>query len=58
MVTFSNMSYSRAKALGAIQDKIMEEVMKLPDLDKNWENLDFQDIINRFNQHKLHYASV
>jgi kynurenine 3-monooxygenase len=46
MVTFHNsMPYSIAYETGQKQKKIMDEVMKQPGLEKNWESLDFKRIV-------------
>ena len=46
MVTFhDNMPYSMAYETGQKQKKIMDEVMKRPGIEKNWESLDFKSII-------------
>lgn len=46
MVTFrADIRYSEAHKTGQKQKKIMDEVMKRPDIEKNWEKLDFQSII-------------
>jgi kynurenine 3-monooxygenase len=48
MVTFQdNIRYSDALATGQRQKKIMDEVMKTPGIESNWENLNFQEIANR-----------
>ncbi|MDQ3395166.1 MAG: FAD-dependent monooxygenase [Bacteroidota bacterium] len=57
MVTFSDMPYSSAKALGAIQESTMDKVMEIPDIEDNWENLDYQGIINEFGQLKNQHAA-
>jgi kynurenine 3-monooxygenase len=48
MVTFQDdMRYSEAYATGQRQKKIMDEVMKTPDIEKNWELLNFAEIVNK-----------
>jgi kynurenine 3-monooxygenase len=48
MVTFhENIPYSVAYETGQKQKRIMEDVLKQPDIEKNWENLDFKEIIER-----------
>jgi kynurenine 3-monooxygenase len=48
MVTFQDdIRYSDAYATGQRQKKIMDEVMKTPDIDKNWEALNFSEIVNK-----------
>jgi len=47
MVTFHDaMPYSVAYETGQKQKKIMDEVMKQADLEKNWELLDFKSIVD------------
>lgn len=58
MVTFSDMPYSKAKMIGAIQDKVMDEVMKIPDIEKKWEELNYQEIIDKFNLLKDDYVLI
>lgn len=38
MVTFSHIPYHEALKLGRQQDAIMDEVMKMPDIEKNWQS--------------------
>lgn len=38
MVTFSHLPYHEALALGAIQDRIMEEVMNREDIETCWDS--------------------
>ncbi len=46
MVTFhDSMPYSTAYETGQKQKKIMDEVMKQPGIEKNWESLDFKAIV-------------
>ncbi|NOS56975.1 MAG: FAD-dependent monooxygenase [Cyclobacteriaceae bacterium] len=48
MVTFhEDIPYSVAYETGQKQKRIMEDVLKQPDIEKNWENLDFKEIIER-----------
>lgn len=47
MVTFTDLNYAEAYAQGKLQEKIMDEVMKDPMISQNWENLDFDHILNR-----------
>ena len=48
MVTFhENIPYSVAYETGQKQKRIMEDVLKQPDIEKNWENLDFKEIVER-----------
>jgi kynurenine 3-monooxygenase len=46
MVTFhDSMPYSTAYETGQKQKKIMDEVMKRPGIEKNWEGLNFKEIV-------------
>ena len=45
MVTFSDIPYSKAQRIGTIQHSIMDEVLKKPDLESNWESLDFKEMV-------------
>ena len=48
MVTFyENTRYSYAYETGQRQKKIMDEVMKTPNLESTWQQLDFQKIVNQ-----------
>ncbi|MFC5191820.1 FAD-dependent oxidoreductase [Algoriphagus aquatilis] len=47
MVTFSDMSYAEAYALGKLQEEIMDRVMADPLITENWNTLDYEDIINQ-----------
>ena len=48
MVTFrENIRYSVAYETGQRQKRIMEEVLKTPNLESNWETLDFQQIVDK-----------
>lgn len=48
MVTFHDtMPYSVAYDTGQKQKKIMDEVMKRPGIEKDWEQLDFKEIVQR-----------
>lgn len=48
MVTFhENIPYSVAYETGQKQKRIMEDVLKTPAIEKNWENLDFKEIVER-----------
>ncbi len=48
MVTFhENIPYSVAYETGHKQKRIMEDVLKQLDIEKNWENLDFKEIVER-----------
>ncbi|MFM9840476.1 MAG: FAD-dependent oxidoreductase [Cyclobacteriaceae bacterium] len=46
MVTFhEDIPYSAAYDTGQKQKKIMEEVLKIPDIETNWQELDFGEIV-------------
>ncbi|MFM8911541.1 MAG: FAD-dependent oxidoreductase [Flammeovirgaceae bacterium] len=48
MVTFQeDIPYAVAYATGQKQKKIMEEVLKRPGVEKNWESLDFHSIVSK-----------
>lgn len=48
MVTFrEDIRYSAALATGMKQKKIMDEVLLMPGIEKKWQNLDFEEIVNR-----------
>jgi kynurenine 3-monooxygenase len=48
MVTFmDSMRYSDALRIGRKQKKIMDEVMKTPNLESAWQSLDFKGIVNQ-----------
>ncbi|HRW98478.1 MAG TPA: kynurenine 3-monooxygenase, partial [Cyclobacteriaceae bacterium] len=50
MVTFrEDMRYSEAQLNGALQRKVMDEVMTKPDIKTSWEQLDFKQIVDQFN---------
>ena len=46
-VTFSTQPYSEALAIGDFQNKIMEEIMAIPDIENKWESQEIEEkIIN------------
>lgn len=48
MVTFRDeIPYASAYEIGRKQQRIMDEVLKTPDLSKNWEQLDFGSIVSK-----------
>ena len=48
MVTFhDHIRYSDAYAIGHKQKKIMDEVMKIPGIESNWQNLNFETIARK-----------
>jgi len=38
MVSFTNIPYADAWQIGMKQEKMMEEIMKIPNIEKKWEN--------------------
>jgi kynurenine 3-monooxygenase len=49
MVTFyEQIRYSEAYRNGQIQKKIMDEVMRKPDIATNWQNLNFEEIVQKY----------
>lgn len=50
MVTFSSLRYSEALRIGKLQDKIMEEVIRTPGVEHNWENLNLREIRDKLRQ--------
>jgi kynurenine 3-monooxygenase len=50
MVTFNDkLRYSEARSIGQKQKIIMDEVMKQDGLEQNWQQLDFEKIVNELN---------
>lgn len=48
MVTFHDeIGYSEAQYVGLKQKKIMDEVLQKPEIEKNWQHLNFEEIIRR-----------
>lgn len=48
MVTFyENIRYSDAYAIGQKQKKIMDDVMAQPNIEQNWESLNFSEIVEK-----------
>ena len=45
MVTFSHIPYNEAQQRGKKQDKIMEQVMNLPDIEKKWDSDEVEKMI-------------
>ena len=46
MVTFSpHIRYSEALQKGAIQQRIMDEIMALPGIEKNWDSIEIEQLI-------------
>ena len=46
-VTFSHERYSKAQATGKLQDRIMAEVMREPDIEENWDSDAIENLILR-----------
>ncbi|PIQ47827.1 MAG: kynurenine 3-monooxygenase [Cytophagales bacterium CG12_big_fil_rev_8_21_14_0_65_40_12] len=46
MTTFSDFRYSEALAMGKKQQAIMDSVLAHPNIEENWEGLDFESIIH------------
>jgi kynurenine 3-monooxygenase len=44
-VTFSLQPYSEALAIGDFQNKIMEEVMQLPNIETKWNSIEVENLI-------------
>ena len=38
MVSFTNTPYAKAWAIGMKQEKIMQQIMRMPEIEKNWKN--------------------
>lgn len=52
MVTFSDIGYAEAYALGKLQEGIMDKVMANPLITENWDKLDYEEIINQMDSAK------
>ena len=50
MVTFSHLPYSYALATGKKQEQIMNEIMKKEGIETNWENLDWEQIVDKLHK--------
>ncbi len=50
MVTFSDLPYAEAYAIGKLQEQIMDDVMADPLITQNWDKLDYEDIINKMDR--------
>ena len=44
-VTFSLQPYSEALAIGDFQNKIMEEVMQIPNIEEKWDSVEVENLI-------------
>jgi len=49
-VTFSNAGYAQALRKGRLQDEIMDGIMNQEGIENNWQNLNFQKIIDDYNK--------
>jgi len=47
MVTFSHLPYSYALGTGKKQEQIMNEIMKKDNIENVWENLDWEEIVEK-----------
>ncbi|MFT7380771.1 MAG: kynurenine 3-monooxygenase [Roseivirga sp.] len=47
MTTFSDFRYSEALGMGKKQQAIMDAVLAQPNIEEDWEKLDFQEIIEK-----------
>ena len=47
-VTFSHIPYSKALATGKKQEKIMEKIMAMPEIEKNWESTEVYESILKY----------
>jgi len=45
MVTFSLMPYAEARRIGQRQDKLMEKIMRLPNIETRWPELDYAGLL-------------
>ena len=51
MVTFHDtISYANAQEIGAKQKKIMDEVMKMPNIETTWQSLDFEQLVRQIEE--------
>lgn len=53
-VTFSTQPYSEALAIGDFQNKIMEQVMSLPNIDSKWDSEEVEDKIISLLSSRVH----
>lgn len=53
-VTFSTQPYTEALAIGDFQNKIMEEVMSLPEIESNWDSQEVEEKIISLLSSKVH----
>lgn len=53
MVTFSDMTYSEAYEVGKKQQEIMNEVLAKPQIEEEWQNLDFKEIVDALKRKQL-----
>ncbi len=45
MVSFSNIRYSQAWQIGLKQEKLMEKIMEVPDIDKKWDSSEVENMM-------------
>jgi kynurenine 3-monooxygenase len=45
LIAFTNTPYSQAQAIGQQQDKIMDTIMQMPDIEQQWEFMDLEELI-------------
>ena len=47
MVTFSNIRYSDALERGRLQSKIMDGIMAMPDVEQQWQTINYDKLVNQ-----------
>ena len=45
MVSFTNIPYSEAWIIGLKQEKIMQKIMQIPNLEKKWDQQEVMDAV-------------
>ena len=45
MVSFTNIPYSEAWVIGLKQEKIMQKIMQIPNLEKKWDQQEVMDAV-------------
>jgi kynurenine 3-monooxygenase len=48
MIAFSNVPYAQALKAGTRQEKIMAEIMRIPDIESQWPGLDYGPILTAY----------
>ncbi len=48
MIAFSNVPYAQALKAGTRQEKIMAEIMRIPDIESQWPVLDYEPILTAY----------